>query len=650
MLTNIDLKKPNHNAFIIVILSFFALIGPLSNENILFWIILFLINFFILKINFKILYVLKLCLLTGSLYLQFILDFQTFTKEFFVHVLGVLLIFKFFELKKERDYFFFVNLSFFISVISLLDGQDLISSVIALLIMFWGIYLLYIINQIELPEFQFKNFMKILGYVALLVPIIVVTYIVFPRLDVNINLLQSSQNSLGIPDKIRLGSFNSITNTRDKVFDANFDGKKLNQKELYFRVKVFDILTPAKEWISAPIEILSRQNFRYKDQPEGIKYEIIVSPNGKKWVPVLDYSHVVSKQLITNPFNSSVFSKKDLQKNQIFKMRNSPNSFQIDLDEKTKDLYLKLPDNNFSKFKEWVEVNYDSNPMVFSEKILNKFRNDNFFYTLTPQPIGNEYETFFFQTKEGYCEYYAGTFVILARLAGIPSRIVTGYYGGEYNEIGNFYTFRQADAHSWVEILVKGKGWIRFDPTDVIPLDRVDQNNNIFLENRILDNNQKENKNVFQNQFLFTFNKMFQYLSYVDYRWTNFFLSYNKTEQKKLYERFSSSDKLKSSNEIILLLFILVLVAFPFYLIVKQINNPNFVIKILIKQLNKKGFQFNKDDNHFVIFDAYSKQFKDKNFELIKNFYEASQFKNEKINFFYKLKIYFTQKKTALTN
>jgi len=227
---------------------------------------------------------------------------------------------------------------------------------------------------------------------------------------------------------------------------------------------------------------------------------------------------------------------------------------------------------------------------------------------------------------------------------------VTGYYGGEYNEIGNFYTFRQADAHSWVEILVKGRGWIRFDPTNVIPLDRVDQNNNIFLENRILDNNQKENKNILQNQFLFTFNKMFQYLSYVDYRWTNFFLSYNKTKQKKLYERFSNIDKLKLSNHYILLFFVLILVAFPIYLICKKVNNPNFVIKILIAKLNKKGYQFSKKDNHFIIFNTYEKEFNDKYLNYLRDFYENVQFRNKKKNFLQKLKIYLTQKKTALTN
>ena len=64
-------------------------------------------------------------------------------------------------------------------------------------------------------------------------------------------------------------------------------------------------------------------------------------------------------------------------------------------------------------------------------------------------------------------------FAILARIQKIPTRIVTGYMGGSFNKIGNFYTFKQSDAHSWVEIYSNEKGWIRFDPTLVIPQENI---------------------------------------------------------------------------------------------------------------------------------------------------------------------------------
>ena len=50
---------------------------------------------------------------------------------------------------------------------------------------------------------------------------------------------------------------------------------------------------------------------------------------------------------------------------------------------------------------------------------------------------GNDYEKFFFENKTGIVNIMCA-FTILARLAGIPSRIVTGYYGGSYNELVSF--------------------------------------------------------------------------------------------------------------------------------------------------------------------------------------------------------------------
>ncbi len=69
------------------------------------------------------------------------------------------------------------------------------------------------------------------------------------------------------------------------------------------------------------------------------------------------------------------------------------------------------------------------------------------------------------EVKEGHCEYFATSMTLLLRARGIPSRMVNGFYGGEWNPVGEYWLVRQRDAHSWVEIYFPGTGWVIFDPT-----------------------------------------------------------------------------------------------------------------------------------------------------------------------------------------
>jgi hypothetical protein len=54
---------------------------------------------------------------------------------------------------------------------------------------------------------------------------------------------------------------------------------------------------------------------------------------------------------------------------------------------------------------------------------------------------------------------------IMLRAVGIPSRVVNGFAGGEFNDITSQYVIRASDAHSWVEAYIPGEGWMEFDPT-----------------------------------------------------------------------------------------------------------------------------------------------------------------------------------------
>lgn len=85
--------------------------------------------------------------------------------------------------------------------------------------------------------------------------------------------------------------------------------------------------------------------------------------------------------------------------------------------------------------------------------------------TVSASPV----EDFLFTRKTGYCEHYATAMVVMLRTLGVPSRLVTGFLPGPWNDFGNYYSVRQQDAHAWVEVYFPGSGWVTFDPTPNVP-------------------------------------------------------------------------------------------------------------------------------------------------------------------------------------
>lgn len=143
----------------------------------------------------------------------------------------------------------------------------------------------------------------------------------------------------------------------------------------------------------------------------------------------------------------------------------------------TLKLNLQLPSERNPKAvslaKSWRETS--DNPAHIIQKALALFSSADFAYTLQPPLLGqNSIDDFLFQSKRGFCEHYAASFVVLMRAAGIPARVVTGYQGGEQNPLDGFLVIRQSDAHAWTEVWLENRGWIRIDPTAVVSPSRVD--------------------------------------------------------------------------------------------------------------------------------------------------------------------------------
>lgn len=133
--------------------------------------------------------------------------------------------------------------------------------------------------------------------------------------------------------------------------------------------------------------------------------------------------------------------------------------------------YLQVPDSvgKSAWFRKWVgELGIDPARATVREAYGALLRN---YFTRFKAVLGHEFtternlEAFLSRDREGHCEYFATAAALYLRSLGIPTRLVLGYRGGRYNGVSNVLEVREADAHTWLEILTPDAGWITLDPT-----------------------------------------------------------------------------------------------------------------------------------------------------------------------------------------
>ncbi len=94
-------------------------------------------------------------------------------------------------------------------------------------------------------------------------------------------------------------------------------------------------------------------------------------------------------------------------------------------------------------------------------------------------------EDFVANFRTGHCEAFASAMTLMLRSQGIPARVVTGFFGGEFNEFSESYVVRGSHAHAWVEVYLRrrdcrlaklepweyreGGAWLTADPTPPQP-------------------------------------------------------------------------------------------------------------------------------------------------------------------------------------
>ncbi|MDH5424111.1 MAG: DUF3488 and transglutaminase-like domain-containing protein [Gammaproteobacteria bacterium] len=505
------------------------------------------------------------------------------------HLLVVMSFFKLLESKSNRDYMLLVILSFFIITTNFLFSQTLTVALYMFFCIFITLITLISINQhssvISLTD-KSSISLRLIGYSL---PLMLVLFLFFPRIT---GPLWSTKNDptqarSGLSDSMQPGQISQLVYSNDLVFRASFKITTPPQQQLYWRALTLWNFNGFKWTINSNNE----ETTTLQINSAGYEYSITLEPNNKKWLFLLDLPYLLSNDF---KLNSDFTAQSPQPVSSLLQYTvNSSQDYRISsqLDNFSEHTALSIPGLNKRSIElalSWKKQAQTPEDIINSA--LNYFSKQGFYYTLSPARLSrtDAVDQFLFETREGFCEHYASAFAVLMRAAGIPSRIVLGYLGGNLNPINNVISVDQSMAHAWNEVWIDGKGWRRIDPTAAISPERVNSGIASALQN------QKDLPLHFQLDFA-ALEKLRQLFDAIDNKWNQWVLSYDKNRQRNLLrwltgKNFSLQDI--SSLFINLILGMLVLTSL-FYLL----NNKNRKVdpvsdtyRLFLKKMSKAGF------------------------------------------------------------
>jgi transglutaminase-like putative cysteine protease len=329
-------------------------------------------------------------------------------------------------------------------------------------------------------------------------PLIILLFLLFPRIDTGLrfDLHPIRSPNPGFSDRLSPGSIAALANSAEIAFRADFPGTTIRPPgPMYWRGLVMWHCEGMEWWAPSAPPSISRFDdtaaagervLPIQSRGSTIRQRITLAPHGARWMFALDRPFEIPPGTILARGNC-LWSVQPIRKTLRYEVVSSSAITGKELTPGERQKALEVPASISPAVRELAEswMDQNSNARATLNKALQFFRTHGFRYSLLPGEYGkNDLEQFLFHRRIGFCEHYAASFATLMRLAGIPARVVVGYLGGEYNDLGGFFLVRQADAHAWCEVWLPDTGWTRIDPTAAIAPGRASLDLNSFLERR----------------------------------------------------------------------------------------------------------------------------------------------------------------------
>ncbi len=454
----------------------------------------------------------------------------------FVTALGLKLL----EIKTERDLYLITFLAFIVATSLFLFQQSILMAAYILLVCCVLLGTLVAINS-NIPNTAqaLKSAAKI---VAQAIPMTIVLFILFPRVEAPkwMYFKDTHQARTGLSDNIELGTISNLALSDELVFRVQFTGAIPPPAQRYWRGPVLTH-TDGKHWTQSRLSGQDRKQENPKFTGNLYQYTLLMEPSDKNWVFGLEFAADFAAPLRRNS-QYQLLSSDNPDKRSEYRITSYPSYNTGSINAVEIQDATQLPGPVSAGINQLVQDlhGFDSQQDDYIKQVLNHFKTEDFYYTLSPPLLEDKpIEQFLLETHRGFCEHYATAFVYLMRVAHIPARVVTGYQGGELNKLGNFLDIRQAYAHAWAEVWLEQRGWVRIDPTAAIAPERIEQNINFDqqLTNGIISftpNSASAAVDWLKNAR--------QLWGNVDYQWQRWVINYDNKNQGQFLSSLGVSD------------------------------------------------------------------------------------------------------------
>ena len=388
-------------------------------------------------------------------------------------VLIVMLGLKLLELRTRRDIHVTVFLGYFLVLTQFLYNQSLWLAIY----LFAGVAALVSIqiglNRVRVDPLQQVRTTGTMLAAAL--PVALVIFVLFPRLQSPLWAISTSSAVTGISDEMTLGNIGQLSRSNATAFRVQFFDRVPRPEQRYWRGPVL-WNTDGRRWSAGKRPLQAPPT---GDRRQSLDYEVTLEPTGEFWLFGLDIV-TQAPQGARLDRNYALVAEQRVNRRFSYRASSDPDLVVDALSPFERRHGLQLPDHVAPRVRalvaDWQAQTDPQQPLQLVEHALRYFREQPFVYTLSPGTAhGDPIEDFLFESRRGFCEHYAGSFALLMRLAGIPSRVVIGYQGGERNPHAEHWVIRQSDAHAWSEVWLPGHGWWRVDPTAAVAPERVEQ-------------------------------------------------------------------------------------------------------------------------------------------------------------------------------